>query len=50
MAQGLTNQEISERLFISLNTVKTHVKNILSRLEAANRTQAIARAREIRLL
>jgi len=46
IAQGLTNQEIADQLVISLNTVKTHVKNILGRLQVSNRTQAAARARE----
>ena len=38
--QGLTNEEISERLFISIGTVKNHVHNILKTLEADNREQA----------
>ncbi|MGE5222163.1 MAG: LuxR C-terminal-related transcriptional regulator, partial [Omnitrophica WOR_2 bacterium] len=50
MAHGLTNQQIADILFVSLNTVKTHVKNILSCLEVQNRTQAIARARELGIL
>ena len=49
MAEGLTNQEIAGRLVISLNTVKSHVKNILNCLEARNRTEATARARELGL-
>jgi len=40
LAQGLTNQEISTRLMISELTVRTHVRNILSKLHLANRTQA----------
>jgi len=40
VAQGLTNQEIAERLVVSNWTVRTHVRNILSKLHLANRTQA----------
>jgi len=50
MADGLTNQQIANQLYISLNTVKTHVKNIHAHLEAGNRTQAAARARELGLI
>ena len=41
MAQGKTNQEIADELFIALKTVKTHVSNILSKLEVQDRTQAV---------
>jgi LuxR family maltose regulon positive regulatory protein len=50
MAAGLSNQEIADRLVIALSTVKTHAKNISMKLEADNRTQAVARAREKKLL
>ena len=40
MAQGLSNREIALRLSISTRTVTTHVRNILDKLELANRTQA----------
>ncbi|MEI2663603.1 response regulator transcription factor [Rossellomorea sp. LJF3] len=40
LGDGLTNQEISEELFIGIKTVKTHVSNILSKLGVADRTQA----------
>jgi NarL family two-component system response regulator LiaR len=40
VAQGLTNQEIADRLVISEWTVRTHVRNILGKLHLANRTQA----------
>lgn len=50
MAQGLSNQEIAGRLFVSLNTVKTHISNVFSKLDAQRRTQAIQRAKEIGLL
>ncbi|WP_027408421.1 response regulator [Anoxybacteroides tepidamans] len=41
MAQGKTNQEIADALFISLKTVKVHVSNILAKLEVQDRTQAV---------
>jgi NarL family two-component system response regulator LiaR len=41
MAQGKTNQEIADELFISLKTVKVHVSNILAKLEVQDRTQAV---------
>lgn len=50
MAEGLTNQEISGRLFISLNTVKAHTIHINHKLGVKRRTQAVRRARELGLL
>ena len=44
VAQGATNKEIAESLFISENTVKTHLKNIMEKLHLANRSQAAAYA------
>lgn len=41
MAQGKSNQEIADELFIALKTAKTHVSNILSKLEVQDRTQAV---------
>lgn len=41
IAEGYTNQEIAERLFISMTTVKTHVGNILEKIGAQNRVQAV---------
>jgi two-component system, NarL family, response regulator LiaR len=40
LGEGMTNQEISENLFIGIKTVKTHVSNILSKLDVSDRTQA----------
>ena len=40
MAEGKSNQEIADELFIALKTVKTHVSNILSKLQVQDRTQA----------
>jgi len=50
IAQGCSNQEISDQLFISLHTVKTHASHINSKLGVERRTQAVARAKEIGLL
>jgi LuxR family maltose regulon positive regulatory protein len=47
---GLSNREIADKLFISLNTVKTHTKNINSKLDVNSRTRAVARAKELGLL
>jgi DNA-binding NarL/FixJ family response regulator len=46
LAQGLTNTTIAERLFLSPKTVRNHVSNIFSKLQVADRAQAIIRARE----
>lgn len=50
LAEGASNQQIADQLVISLATARKHVSNILGKLRAANRTQAIARARENALL
>ena len=50
IADGLTNQEIAGRLFLSLNTVKVHTRNIYGKLGTNNRTQAAARARALGIL
>jgi len=50
IAEGLTNPEIASRLFLALNTVKTHASNIYSKLGVHSRTQAVARARALGLL
>jgi LuxR family maltose regulon positive regulatory protein len=50
MAENLTNLEIADKMFISLNTVKTHVKNILLKLEAENRANAVVRAKEQQII
>jgi LuxR family maltose regulon positive regulatory protein len=50
IAQGLSNQEISERLVVALETVKGHNKKIFGKLQVQRRTEAVARARELGLL
>jgi len=45
IAAGLSNREIAETLFLSESTIKTHVSNLLSKLDAKRRTQAVERAR-----
>jgi LuxR family maltose regulon positive regulatory protein len=49
-AAGLSNRQIAAKLIISLGTVKTHMHNIYSKLNASNRTQAVATARESGLI
>lgn len=50
IAEGLTNRQLADRLFLSLNTVKAHTRNIYGKLDVHSRTQAVARAREMGLL
>lgn len=50
MAKGLSNQEIADKLFVSLNTVKTHTSNLFLKLEVSRRTQAIQKAKELSLI
>lgn len=50
LAAGASNQEIAQTLVIELPTVKKHVSNLLGKLGAASRTQAISRARALSLL
>jgi DNA-binding CsgD family transcriptional regulator/pimeloyl-ACP methyl ester carboxylesterase len=50
ITDGLSNQDIADKLVISVGTVKTHLSRIYSKLEVRSRTQAIARARELGLL
>lgn len=50
IAQGLSNREIGDRLFLALSTVKGHVQTIFGKLEVQRRTEAVARARELGLI
>ena len=50
MAEGLSNQEIAERLFVSLNTIKTHSSKIFEKLDVQRRTQAVEKAKRLNLI
>ena len=49
-AAGRSNQRIAHDLVVALDTVKKHVTHVLGKLGAANRTEAVARARELGLI
>ena len=50
IATGLSNKEIAEKLFVSESTIKTHVSNLLVKLDAKRRTQAVTKAKELRII
>ena len=50
MADGLSNKQIGQKLFISAGTVKAHSASIYRKLDVANRTEAIARAKDLGLV
>ena len=50
VAQGLSNTEISQRLYLALSTIKGHNLRIFDKLQVQNRTEAVVRARELGLL
>lgn len=50
MSEGLSNQEIAEKLFVSLNTIKTHTSNLFEKLDVKRRTQAIEKAKRLSLI
>lgn len=50
LALGLSNKEMARSLGLSPNTIKTHIANLYAKLEVGRRTQAISKARDLRLL
>lgn len=50
VARGLSNRDLADRLFVSENTVKFHLRNVNSKLGAKNRTEAVAKARSMGLI
>jgi NarL family two-component system response regulator LiaR len=50
MALGYSNQEIAEKTFLSIHTIKTHASNLFVKLDVKRRTQAVSRARELKLI
>jgi len=50
MSRGMSNAEIGEQLFISLSTVKTHVSGLFEKMEVRSRTQAIDKAKKLRII
>ncbi len=50
IAEGHSNQEIADRLFVSLNTIKTHINNIYTKLDVKRRTQAVSKAKSLKII
>jgi two-component system, NarL family, response regulator LiaR len=50
MAEGFSNAEIADKLFVSLNTVKTHSSKIMEKLDVKRRTQAVETAKRMRII
>lgn len=50
IADGCSNKEVGERLFLSESTIKTHVSNLFVKLDVKRRTQAVTRAKELRII
>lgn len=50
LSEGLSNAEIGERLFISISTVKTHISGLFDKLQVKSRTQAIDKAKKLRII
>ncbi|WP_136466885.1 response regulator transcription factor [Flagellimonas onchidii] len=50
ISQGMSNKEIADKLFVSESTIKTHVSNLLVKLDAKRRTQAVQKAKNLQIL
>jgi NarL family two-component system response regulator LiaR len=50
MSEGLSNNEIADKMFVSLNTIKTHSSNLFVKLDVKRRTQAIEKGRKLFLI
>ena len=50
MSEGLSNNEIAERMFVSLNTIKTHSSNLFVKMDVKRRTQAVEKGRKLFLI
>jgi len=50
MAEGLSNQEIAEKLFVSLNTIKTHTSRLFEKMDVKRRTQAVEKAKRLNII
>jgi len=50
MADGLSNQEIADKLFLSLNTIKTHSLRLFSKMDVERRTQAVDKAKKLNII
>ena len=50
VAEGMSNAEIAQKLFLSLGTIKVHTRNIYGKLGVSSRTQAVAEAQNLHLL
>jgi NarL family two-component system response regulator LiaR len=50
MAEGYSNQEIAEKLFVSLNTIKTHTSRIFEKMDVKRRTQAVEMAKRLNII
>jgi len=50
LALGHSNKEIADKLFVSINTIKTHISSIYQKLHVSRRTQAVQRAQELKII